>query len=64
MSVVRVIPAMDHIKSHLNKKAKKSDPNDTSLGVGKGFFVAPDIVRPVVAKSYESDETKVVSSTI
>ncbi|KAL1942577.1 hypothetical protein VTO73DRAFT_6179 [Trametes versicolor] len=46
----------------LNKKSKKIDPNDTSLGVGSGFFVSPEIVRPVVAKSYEDDETKVVET--
>ncbi len=59
--VYRIVLSADGNHS-LQKKTKKDDSDDISLGVGHGFFVDPTTMAAMVAASYARDEdTKPVS---
>ena len=36
----------------LQKKAKHDDPSDCSLGMGQGYFVHPEKMRPLLENKY------------
>ena len=46
----------------LNKKSKKEDPNDVSLGLGQAFFVNHNDIAGTLKEIYANDDDVVVGS--